>query len=102
MSTDHPTRETGGPPAVAGAGRQPCGTVVRRLARRLRFLAGITVAPLLLCLPGLVSVLSPQIHDSFYADQLLVAGVGAERRPLAEQVTTALAAHPKAELAHAG
>ncbi|WP_200954492.1 MULTISPECIES: PepSY-associated TM helix domain-containing protein [unclassified Nocardioides] len=83
--------------------RRPTSTVgaaLRPLARRVHLLAGILVAPLLLvlCLTGLVYVFSPQIHESLYASQLFVDTVGEERRPVAEQVAVALAAHPEGEL----
>lgn len=76
------------------------GAALRPLARRVHLLAGILVAPLLLalCLTGLVYVFSPQIHDGLYASQLFVDKVGEQPRPVAEQVTVALAAHPESEL----
>jgi uncharacterized iron-regulated membrane protein len=76
------------------------GAALRPLARRVHLLAGILVAPLLLalCLTGLVYVFSPQIHDGLYASQLYVDEVGEQPRPVTEQVTVALAAHPEAEL----
>jgi len=76
------------------------GTVLQLVARRLHFLAGIVVAPFLavLCLTGLVYVFSPQIHDSLYRSDLYVSQVGEVRRPLAEQVRSALTAHPEATL----
>ena len=85
--------ERGRPTSNAGAALRP-------LARRVHFLAGILVAPLLLvlCLTGLVYVFSPQIHDGLYASQLFVDRVGEQPRPVTEQVTMALAAHPEGEL----
>ncbi|MGD9528725.1 PepSY-associated TM helix domain-containing protein [Pseudonocardia sp.] len=76
------------------------GPVLRPLARRVHFLAGILIAPfvLLLCLTGLVYVFSPQIHDNLYAQQLYVHHVGDAPRPVAEQVAAAMDAHPEAEL----
>ncbi|GAA4544453.1 PepSY domain-containing protein [Pseudonocardia xishanensis] len=74
--------------------------VLRPLARRVHFLAGVLVAPFLVlaCLTGLIYVISPQIHQGLYAHQL-----GADRenwpiRPLDEQVTAALVGHPEAHL----
>ncbi|WP_181780854.1 PepSY-associated TM helix domain-containing protein, partial [Pseudonocardia pini] len=83
-------RDEGGPP----------GTALRPLARRVHFLAAILVAPLLLllCLTGLAYVFSPQIHDDLYAKQLYVGEVGEVPRPVAEQIATAMARHPEAEL----
>jgi len=85
--------ERGRPTSNAGAALRP-------LARRVHFLAGILVAPLLLvlCLTGLVYVFSPQIHDGLYASQLFVDRVGEQPRPVTEQVNMALAAHPEGEL----
>jgi uncharacterized iron-regulated membrane protein len=78
----------------------PTGVALRLLARRVHFVAGLVVAPflLVLCLTGLVYVFSPQIHDSLYHSQLYVADVGGVRRPVAEQVHAALAAHPEGRL----
>ncbi|MGE3289382.1 MAG: PepSY-associated TM helix domain-containing protein [Pseudonocardia sp.] len=86
-------------PRVAAPTR-PTGQVLRPIARRVHFLAGILIAPfvLLLCLTGLVYVFSPQIHDSLYARQLYVHHVGDAPRPVAEQVAAAMDAHPEAEL----
>jgi uncharacterized iron-regulated membrane protein len=86
-----------------GAEKRPfagAATQLRPLARRVHFLAGILVAPfvLLLCLTGLVYVVSPQIHEDLYGKQLFVQEVGASPRPVDEQVAAALAAHPEAQL----
>jgi uncharacterized iron-regulated membrane protein len=74
--------------------------LLRPLARRVHFLAGILVAPfvLLLCVTGFGYVISPQIHEDLYGRQLFVPEVGGTPRPLAEQVAAALSAHPEAEL----
>lgn len=74
--------------------------LLRPLTRRVHFLAGILVAPflLVLCITGLIYVFSPQIHDDLYGQQLHVDQVGDAPRPVAEQVTAALAAHPEGEL----
>lgn len=76
------------------------GVALRLLVRRLHFVAGLVVAPflLVLCLTGLVYVFSPQIHDNLYHAQLHVADARGERRPVAEQVHAALAAHPEGTL----
>lgn len=76
------------------------GVALRLLVRRVHFVAGLVVAPflLVLCLTGLVYVFSPQIHDSLYRAQLYVADASGARRPVAEQVAAALAAHPEATL----
>ncbi|MFC4948614.1 PepSY domain-containing protein [Pseudonocardia sp. GCM10023141] len=74
--------------------------LLRPLARRVHFLAGLLVAPflLMLCLTGLVYVFSPQIHNDLYAAQFYVDEVGGTPLPIAEQVAAAMAAHPEAEL----
>ncbi len=73
------------------------GTVLRALARRVHFLAGVVVAPFLVmvCLTGLVYVFSPQIHDGLYHSQLYVSQVTGSPHPLSEQVAAALRAHPE-------
>lgn len=75
-------------------------TQLRPLARRVHFLAGLLVAPfvLMLCLTGLVYVFSPQIHDDLYAAQFYVDEVRGAPQPVAEQVASAMAAHPEARL----
>ncbi|WP_020667777.1 PepSY-associated TM helix domain-containing protein [Amycolatopsis nigrescens] len=95
--TDQQSRD----PAPQVKAKRPAagrGSAVRVLARRLHFLAGIVVAPFLVaqCLTGLVYVFSPQIHDSLYASQLYVDSQNGERRPVSEQVSAALTAHPEA------
>ncbi|MEQ7004707.1 PepSY domain-containing protein [Actinopolymorpha sp. B17G11] len=73
-------------------------TVVRVLARRLHFLAGIFVAPFLvvLCLTGLLYVFTPQIHDSLYHSMLYVQNADGRPHPMSHQVEAALTAHPEA------
>jgi uncharacterized iron-regulated membrane protein len=82
-----------------GRSTKNAGAALRPLARRVHFLAGILLAPLLLvlCLTGLVYVFSPQIHDGLYAGQLYVDEVGEKPRPVKQQVKAALAAHPEGE-----
>lgn len=76
------------------------GVVLRLLARRVHFVAGLVVAPFLVvvCLTGLVYVFSPQIHDSLYRAQLYVPDASGTRRPVSEQVAAALTAHPEGTL----
>lgn len=75
-------------------------TTLQLIARRVHFLAGIVVAPFLavLCLTGLVYVFSPQIHEGLYSSDLFVAHAGGTPRPVAEQVSSALVAHPESRL----
>lgn len=84
------------------ASRPPAAAcrALRPLARRVHFLAGILVAPfvLVLSLTGLLYVFSPQVHDSLYAQQLYVHHMGEVARPVSEQVSAAMAAHPEARL----
>jgi uncharacterized iron-regulated membrane protein len=70
------------------------------LARRVHFLAGLAIAPflVLLCLSGLAYAFTPQITDLLYSDQLYVKAQTGPAHPLAEQVQTALTAHPQAKL----
>lgn len=90
-----PAQRSTAPQILPGAWGQ-----LRPVARRVHFLAGILVAPLLLVLSltGLAYVFSPQIHDDLYANQLYVDEVGDTPRPVAQQVAAAMAAHPEAEL----
>lgn len=76
------------------------GAAVKMLARRVHFLAGLAIAPflVLLCLSGLAYAFTPQITDLLYSDQLYVKAQNQPAHPLAEQVQTALAAHPHATL----
>jgi uncharacterized iron-regulated membrane protein len=92
--TTPPTTTTATKPAI-----RP-GAAVRMLARRVHFLAGLAVAPFLalLCLSGLAYAFTPQITDLLYSDQLSVQAQDAPVQPLAEQVQTALAAHPQDKL----
>jgi uncharacterized iron-regulated membrane protein len=88
------------PPGQRRRSATNAGAALRPLARRVHFLAGILLAPLLLvlCLTGLAYVFSPQIHDGLYARQLYVDRVGEQARPVKKQVKVALAAHPEGEL----
>ncbi|MTD56345.1 PepSY-associated TM helix domain-containing protein [Amycolatopsis pithecellobii] len=102
--TPSPVPRTAPPPRRHASAPKPkagWAMAMRLLARRLHFLAGIIVAPFLLlsCLTGLVYAFSPQIHDDLYQSQLYVSQPheGAPR-PVSEQVTAALAAHPEGAL----
>ncbi|MFD8076743.1 PepSY-associated TM helix domain-containing protein [Streptomyces sp. NPDC059718] len=98
--------EAGGPavpPATSGAGPVQPGRSwkgVRALLVRLHFYAGVFVAPFLLvaALTGLAYTFTPQLDQLVYGDQLGVAEVGDEPRPLAEQIAAARAAHPEGTL----
>ncbi len=85
---------TGEGPAAA-ASRAVGGT--RRLLVRLHFYAGVLVAPFLVmaALTGLAYTLTPQLDALVYADELYVDRVGANPRPLTEQVAAARAVHPE-------
>ncbi|WUD77435.1 PepSY domain-containing protein [Streptomyces sp. NBC_00510] len=91
------------PPATSGTGPVQPGRSwkgVRALLVRLHFYAGVFVAPFLLvaALTGLAYTLTPQLDQLVYGDQLGVAEVGDEPRPLAEQIAAARAAHPEGTL----
>ncbi|MDX2642052.1 PepSY domain-containing protein [Streptomyces sp. PA03-1a] len=91
------------PPATSGTGPVRPGRSwkgVRALLVRLHFYAGVFVAPFLLvaALTGLAYTVTPQLDQLVYGDQLGVAEVGDEPRPLAEQIATARAAHPEGTL----
>ncbi len=66
------------------------------LLLRLHFYAGVLIAPFLVvsALTGLAFVLTPQLDQIVYADELTVDKVAGTARPLAEQVSAAIAAHP--------
>ncbi|WP_422772296.1 PepSY-associated TM helix domain-containing protein [Plantactinospora sp. WMMC1484] len=67
----------------------------------MHFYAGVLVAPFLIvaALSGLAFVFTPQLDRLVYADELRVAQVTGEPRPLAEQVAAARVAHPDGDLA---
>ncbi|SCL25634.1 Uncharacterized iron-regulated membrane protein [Micromonospora nigra] len=71
------------------------------LLTRLHFYAGVLVAPFLLvaALTGLAYTITPQLDRALYGDQLTVADVGGQPRPLADQVTAARVAHPDGSIA---
>nr|WP_241839919.1 PepSY domain-containing protein [Frankia sp. CcI49] len=73
----------------------------RPLLLRLHFYAGVLVAPFLAiaALTGLAYTLTPQLDRLVYADELYVDEVGTMPRPLAEQISAALAAHPEGTFA---
>ncbi|MFF0290849.1 PepSY-associated TM helix domain-containing protein [Streptomyces sp. NPDC005262] len=73
---------------------------VRALLVRLHFYAGVFIAPFLLvaALTGLAYTFTPQLDQLVYGDQLSVAKVGDEPRPLAEQIAAAREAHPEGTL----
>ncbi|WP_258903516.1 PepSY domain-containing protein [Actinokineospora sp. UTMC 2448] len=72
----------------------PARTVVRLLARRVHFVAGLLIAPFLfvLAVSGGVYAFSPQINDLVYAEELYVDEVGETPRPLDDQVRAAMSA----------
>jgi len=74
--------------------------LLRPLARRVHFLASVFVAPFLVlaCLTGLLYVISPQIHEGLYKNQLNAVQRDWPIRPLDEQVAAALTGHPEAQL----
>jgi uncharacterized iron-regulated membrane protein len=74
----------------------PVARSVGPLLLRLHFYAGVLVAPFLVAaaVTGLLFVSTPQLDRMVYADEFLTDGHGA-RRPLAEQVAAAVAAHPE-------
>ncbi|MER7460860.1 PepSY domain-containing protein [Micromonospora sp. NPDC126480] len=94
---DHPPKSATAPDDARPA-RRPAPLTA--LLTRLHFYAGILVAPFLLvaALTGLAYTITPQLDQALYGDQLTVAAVGDQPRPLAEQVTAARAAHPDGTL----
>jgi uncharacterized iron-regulated membrane protein len=74
--------------------------LLRRLALRVHFFAGILVAPFLavLCLTGIAYVFTPQVNNLVYHNEYFVDSHSAPARPLAEQVQAALLANPGATL----
>ncbi|MFI7024959.1 PepSY-associated TM helix domain-containing protein [Micromonospora sp. NPDC049900] len=91
---DRPAAE----PSPARASRRP--SPLAALLVRLHFYAGVLVAPFLVvaALTGLAYTVTPQLDRILYGDELTVASVGAQPRPLAEQITAARAAHPEGSL----
>ncbi|MEV7996646.1 PepSY-associated TM helix domain-containing protein [Streptomyces sp. NPDC086077] len=74
---------------------------VRALLLRLHFYAGLLVAPLLLvaALTGLAYAFTPQLDQLVYGEQLQVARMGSEPRPLADQIAAAREVHPEGTVA---
>ncbi|PZG21653.1 peptidase [Micromonospora craterilacus] len=107
------TELSGAPTPESSPGPEPAadGTPATRPQRRpsplaallvrLHFYAGILVAPFLVvaALTGLAYTVTPQLDQALYGDQLTVADVGDQPRPLTEQITAARAAHPDGDLA---
>jgi uncharacterized iron-regulated membrane protein len=86
----------GGPPA-GPAVRRPSGW--RGVVLRMHFYAGLLVGPFILVAitTGVLYVLTPQLEDWLYADQLRVPPT-AQQLSLADQVRAAEAADPRGEL----
>jgi uncharacterized iron-regulated membrane protein len=86
-------------PASSKDKRRPAATL-KMLARRVHFLAGLSIAPFLavLCLSGLTYAFTPQINTLLYSDKLFVTAHNGPAHPLAEQIQAALAGHPQGEL----
>lgn len=108
IRTDAPSSGDESADAEAGSarGERPSRSSVRTrtavwlLARRVHFMAGLLVGPFLavLALSGLAYAFTPQLNDALYGDELFVASVAGQSRPVSEQVEAALAAHPDGEL----
>ncbi|MFV2100970.1 PepSY-associated TM helix domain-containing protein [Micromonospora sp. LOL_024] len=75
-------------------------TPLAALLVRLHFYVGVLVAPFLAvaALTGLAYTVTPQLDQVLYGDQLTVAVVGDQPRPLAEQIAAARVAHPDGSL----
>ncbi|WP_282697272.1 PepSY domain-containing protein [Streptomyces sp. CC208A] len=91
------------PTGQSSAGQPTAGRSwqgIRALLVRLHFYAGVFVAPFLLvaALTGLAYTFAPQLDQLVYGDQLRVAQVGDQPRPLSEQIAAARAAHPEGTL----
>ncbi|MFI7078407.1 PepSY-associated TM helix domain-containing protein [Micromonospora sp. NPDC049903] len=91
-----------GQPAVEPSPARPQRRLspLAALLVRLHFYAGVLVAPFLVvaALTGLAYTVTPQLDRILYGDELTVAAVGDQPRPLAEQITAARAAHPDGSL----
>ncbi|MEV2237377.1 PepSY domain-containing protein [Micromonospora sp. NPDC049891] len=88
-------------PAPAAPGRPARrASPLAALLLRLHFYTGVLIAPFLVvaALTGLAYTVTPQLDQLLYGDQLTVASVGDQPRPLAEQVTAARDAHPSGDL----
>jgi uncharacterized iron-regulated membrane protein len=101
-TSDRALPAPGEPPPVAESSTAPAtrsmsGTdALRRLIRRVRFYAGVLVAPFLaiLCLTGIAYAFTPQINDLVHPTELLVTVQDGPVAPLDRQVAAARAAHP--------
>ncbi|MEW2383854.1 PepSY domain-containing protein [Micromonospora sp. NPDC047707] len=95
---DRPAESAAAPDTARPARRL---TPFAAMLTRLHFYAGILVAPFLLiaAVTGLAYTITPQLDQALYGNQLTVAAVGDQPRPLAEQVTAARTAHPDGTLA---
>ncbi|WBB51085.1 PepSY domain-containing protein [Verrucosispora sp. WMMA2044] len=89
-----------GPVPAAPARSSRRGAPLAALLLRLHFYAGVLIAPFLVvaALTGLAYTVTPQLDQLLYGDQLTVASVGDQPRPLAEQVAAARTAHPDGDL----
>lgn len=105
VPTSDPSGEasaTGGAPAKnGGTANRPTRSSWWPLLTRLHFYAGVLVAPFLLiaALTGLAYTATPQLDRLVYSDQLRVETVGDTAKPLTEQISAALAAHPEGSVA---
>ncbi|WP_435867389.1 PepSY-associated TM helix domain-containing protein [Streptomyces xanthophaeus] len=93
---------TAPPGSAPGAPRPRRGgwSALRPLFLRMHFYAGLLIAPLLFlaAATGLLYAGSWQAEKIVYADELTVARVGADVRPLSAQVDAARAAAPEGEV----
>ncbi len=89
-----------GPVPAAPARSSRRAAPLAALLLRLHFYAGVLIAPFLVvaALTGLAYTVTPQLDQLLYGDQLTVASVGDQPRPLAEQVAAARTAHPDGDL----
>ncbi|ARP82830.1 hypothetical protein CAL12_19770 [Bordetella genomosp. 8] len=90
-----------GAPARAGVPRTAAGTALMALITRLHFYVGLFVGPFILvaAVTGTLFVLTPQLEDRLYADQLYSDATG-PANTLTEQIAAARAViGPQARLA---
>lgn len=85
------------PPAPPSDAPTSLWSALQPLLLRLHFYAGVLVGPFLLvaAFTGLLYSVAPQLEAVVHRHELTVDAVGAERLPLADQVTAARAAHPE-------